>query len=576
MGQVLQGMFYACVNVAFFCSFCLFILLARDVMESQSAVETQAKTPPSINTAPSNARTVQQPSRSAAVPHKSTHSLRGNPIQSHTYQSNAAIATRQVQAVHARSAVQQPSRPVAVPHGSTHSLRGIPLPDQSHTHRSNTAASANATRRAQAAPTEKKAIEIEKYKRQLENDRKFAEQHRANVSSKDSRDLAERQMMTSPHGKAWNFVNAVVKLHKEMEQTIMQDTNMTNTGVTMVEDDALVWLVVRMIKKQQVFKAANIPTTVDLGYHWTQLKNMKMIKKCGLLSERERNELRVQAQHNRSTYGDGIYTSDSHTSHRNSGYGPVCLLVARLKGTTSNLPSDHHATFVNSTNTIVKLPSSDQCVPLLQLLNNQIADRYVTQYQRKVQSIIDSFFSEGFGGLKMPASTAPIAALPRTRARPAALVPNPFTQATSAVPIAAIKSRKSASSGTPAADKTLQYVAPQVLGGNAATGIKTVRAQDVVSTTDCVLCFDPLKGEDVGRIVKCGHEFHESCLLSAMAHSSQCPLCKKNINGPQGKMPDGRMLIRTKSKVSCGGFPQHGSIEIIYTIPSGTQKQYHP
>ena len=548
MGQVLKGMFAACVDAAIFgVKEALFLGAAGIIVFCQ--VDAIKKF-----------------------------------VAEHAAPGNAAST---VVLIHASSVEQQEQQQSAGgAQDSTRSLRGNPLrPLQSHSNQSDTAASANAALQAQKAlaarlARETKALEEKKRKSLLENDRKVAEKLAAEFD-KESKDLAERQMMKSQDGKAWKFVHAVIDLHKSMEQTIMQASQSSNTGVTTVAVDDLVWLARRMMKKQEVFTSTSIPAMVDLGFHWTQPENMKMIKTDGLLSKRERTERQIQAKHNGSAYGDGIYTSDYHTSHRHGGYGPICLLVARLKGTTSSVATDHQATCVNSTNTIVVLRSSDQCVPLLQFTNDLIADTYMLQYQMKVQAIIDSFFNDGVGGLKMPASTVPVVAMPQNRmiAQPAAAAPNPLIRAhrpLSAAPAVNIQPLGVASSRAAQIRTTSRYVAPRVLGGNSATGIQPVPAQAVVSTNDCAICFLSLKNQDAGRIVKCGHEFHDTCLQQAIAHSSKCPLCKKNITDPQGMMPDGSMLIQTKSNVACGGYPLDGTIEIHYNVSSGIQKQYHP
>ena len=86
-------------------------------------------------------------------------------------------------------------------------------------------------------------------------------------------------------------------------------------------------------------------------------------------------------------YGDGIYTSDSHVStHPN--YGPVCLLVARLKGATATVVSD--LTYVSSGVTVLR--SSAQCVPLLQF--NVIRDDLLCQYHEKLEALVDLHFND--------------------------------------------------------------------------------------------------------------------------------------------------------------------------------------
>jgi hypothetical protein len=124
-------------------------------------------------------------------------------------------------------------------------------------------------------------------------------------------------------------------------------------------------------------------------------------------------------------------------------------------------------------------------------------------------------------------------------------------------------------------DKKIQYIAPTELVWKATDHIATLRTHSLLTTHDCPICLDPLKVHEAGQLTKCRHQFHYSCIRAALAHSSQCPLCKANIVEPQGKMPSGEMIIRDKPTLFCKGYASDGTIEIQYSIPSGVQKSYH-
>ncbi|KAJ8269773.1 hypothetical protein COCON_G00123800 [Conger conger] len=98
---------------------------------------------------------------------------------------------------------------------------------------------------------------------------------------------------------------------------------------------------------------------------------------------------------------------------------------------------------------------------------------------------------------------------------------------------------------------------------------------------DCTICMEPLgspsgykgpgvnsvsRGESVGRLVTCGHQYHLQCLVAMYNNgnkdgSLQCPTCK-TIYG-----------VREPLATS---HPDYRTIRIIYNIPPGIQGPEHP
>ncbi len=84
----------------------------------------------------------------------------------------------------------------------------------------------------------------------------------------------------------------------------------------------------------------------------------------------------------------------------------------------------------------------------------------------------------------------------------------------------------------------------------------------------CPICMDSFTNKTK---LKCGHEFCQECIkMSVQSLGSICPVCKEVFEKLEGNQPDGTMTIK-KSRLSLPGYPQRGTIEITYNIPSGVQ-----
>ncbi|XP_056591426.1 E3 ubiquitin-protein ligase DTX3L isoform X2 [Triplophysa dalaica] len=89
----------------------------------------------------------------------------------------------------------------------------------------------------------------------------------------------------------------------------------------------------------------------------------------------------------------------------------------------------------------------------------------------------------------------------------------------------------------------------------------------------CVICMDNIKNK---KKLKCGHEFCKDCIEQAVKHRGEiCPVCQKIFGKIEGNQPYGTMDF-TKNKSRLPGYPDVGTIQISYTISSGTQTIKHP
>lgn len=133
---------------------------------------------------------------------------------------------------------------------------------------------------------------------------------------------------------------------------------------------------------------------------------------------------------------------------------------------------------------------------------------------------------------------------------------------------------------------------------NAATGdlierfTTPVSAEQVatdMSDDDCNICMDKLAGDSsfgddstVGRLSKCGHVFHRSCLRAMMASdaagSIRCPQCKRDHGERRGICPLGRMEYHViPGCAHAQGFPDaRATICVVYRVKNGKQGPEHP
>lgn len=153
----------------------------------------------------------------------------------------------------------------------------------------------------------------------------------------DREDLLERQqlcreaetlMHTSVTGRAWKFVAQVLALHEQYKQSGMLESNFI---VPLATDD-MVFLVEKLIQRQDSFRAKNRPTTVSLGFHFTNPTNLSQIRTDGLLTKQERQDRNINSTFNGSAYGDGVYTAEDVTVGSSGRYGDIGIICACLNG----------------------------------------------------------------------------------------------------------------------------------------------------------------------------------------------------------------------------------------------------
>ncbi|XP_051891383.1 probable E3 ubiquitin-protein ligase DTX2 isoform X2 [Pristis pectinata] len=112
---------------------------------------------------------------------------------------------------------------------------------------------------------------------------------------------------------------------------------------------------------------------------------------------------------------------------------------------------------------------------------------------------------------------------------------------------------------------------------------------------DCIICMEKLsalsgydgmsrtrtiQSDAVGKLARCGHVFHLLCMMAMYENgnkdgSLQCPSCKTIYGEKTGTQPKGRMDIYLLPQ-SLPGYPDTGSIQIVYNIPHGIQGPEHP
>ncbi|MEE6469688.1 hypothetical protein FKM82_008727 [Ascaphus truei] len=111
---------------------------------------------------------------------------------------------------------------------------------------------------------------------------------------------------------------------------------------------------------------------------------------------------------------------------------------------------------------------------------------------------------------------------------------------------------------------------------------------------DCIICMETLttasgytdvsdksiKPTAVGKLNKCGHAFHQLCMLAMYNNgnkdgSLQCPSCKTIYGEKTGIQPKGKMEIFLIPQ-SLPGHHDCGTIHIVYNINQGTQGPEHP
>jgi len=297
----------------------------------------------------------------------------------------------------------------------------------------------------------------------------------------------------------------------------------------------------------------------ELGYHYTDSRNISQIRDKGLMTAAERYSNGVDVAARGAVFGDGIYTANNAKVWRDRG--DIGLVVGRLWGRAVRVPG-----FLDDSQTIeahtivgnkragygnngqlwpaddsqdeVVLRSSGQCLPIVcfdkRLFEHRDGEECVLFIQRALQQILDRLFNVGLekiGTEQLPLASTQHLHLP------------------------------------------LLYTAPTTLGTGVPSNALTPPPACADTDEDCPICFVVLSERPCVALAACGHLFHDDCVQQAFKAKPQCPVCRKAIGEPQGMSPSGEMNVYS-SPVKCAGY-QEGSIDIHYNIPAAPQLSYH-
>lgn len=382
---------------------------------------------------------------------------------------------------------------------------------------------------------------------------------------------------SSPTGRAWNFVASVIRLHQRLLEKASKVSSVGNGWMApaMTRDD-LVIFIERLLHTQVEFRDSGKPYRTDVGYHYTNEKNMSRIKIEGLLSKPERDSRGIVVTHNGSRYGHGIYTANDATSFRGGAFGDVGLLVLRLHGKSGVFPETKNDpsvdTFLEARKMrakILVLRKSCQCVPVLRFDGTKLgfpkAKELLREAHDGVQRIADDFFNNDMD------FCIPQPHRERRGACPAKLAPIFGT----------VQDHRSCSKeATPVKLGSISYKVqdPLKVDGFTHAGVCTVVTRSVY--VKCQACLAPFE-RDFGTVVRlehCWHTMHLVCLKDALTRRIQCPIChheSARTVTPLGAMPSGTMTCTRRPNMICSGHSK-GTLEIQYSFPAGIQASFHP
>ena len=394
---------------------------------------------------------------------------------------------------------------------------------------------------------------------------------------------ARREMKQTHLGKAVTFVQGLVNIQTELQNVTAQHPNFLN----LVARDDIVALAERTFVQQDAYKATGRPFAIDLGFHYTNAKNLESIKMGGLLTKKDRESNNIKARHNGSAYGDGVYTARGPFDTWNQRYGSTGLLVARLQGRTGTCKDDANINTVVTGGSYAVLKTSEQCIALFQFDGKQLKPNEQAQCPsivilkplcEKVQNLINKLLNEGTtlpqspdtrctkvtrinGGIPLPGAAGVNPSRPpgplvvttthkstktMDRARAAIATQQPFFNAAAAT--AALQQASTAAAAPPPAavgnaGNVKVFTFPRVKRSHTHTVTAAPSVAPVVATS----------------------------IASIVYSASMTP----QEFASRGSMPSGSMTAQLKN-IPCAGFSIPQSIMITYTFPQGTQRPYHP
>ncbi|GFH49961.1 hypothetical protein CTEN210_06437 [Chaetoceros tenuissimus] len=328
--------------------------------------------------------------------------------------------------------------------------------------------------------------------------------------------------------------------------------------VTSLDFDELGQQLIRFLHQHAEFKARNVSSFIDIGYHYTKPSCAGSIRSTGL-------KCSVQG-----TFGPGIYTGNNCKAFANRG--SVGLIVLRLQGKTTSTVFDAYSYpygeghMEKSFNTVlgnqhqhkgdhykeVVLQSSSQCVPIIIFdapCSNPFDGRCLNYIHKSLQRMIDGFLNTG------SVLTGPNAGI---------------TEYLNNLPTA----------------KTIRfekyilytYTAPyHLVDGAFMHKLGSIPLWRYDFKQDCPICLGELGSNPyILRSLHCAcvHISHQGCIQKSLEMYPRCPTCKKWVKEPQGNSPSGTMCISIIPD-KCSGYSVD-TIVIHYQMDSGYQKSYHP
>ena len=129
------------------------------------------------------------------------------------------------------------------------------------------------------------------------------------TSTKASARRERKNMEKSSYGRAVIAVQEIIALVVDAKKKY---PILAQYNVDSVSQDDMVFLARQILDLQDEFKAKNLPSYIDIGYHYTNQNSMPHIRTNGLLTKADRESQKVTSMfHDGSVFGDGIYSSES-------------------------------------------------------------------------------------------------------------------------------------------------------------------------------------------------------------------------------------------------------------------------
>ena len=443
-------------------------------------------------------------------------------------------------------------------------------------------------------------------------------QHEEDARSRKADPNKEHTDMTeNKTGRAVLAVQRIIELVRELKMKYP----MYATNIDPVATDDMVYLAERLLERQEEFVQDNIPSHVDIGYHYTNPPNMQAIRTNGMMTKGERKSQRITSSTKHgSVFGDGIYTGNNPKSFRK--YGSIGLLVARLQGNTVKVPYTlQHKTIQANTNTVIGdkmlhlsgthataggavawpktdkyheivLRSSSQCLPMVKFDGSMTAQaqgrQCIKYFQTSLQVILDELFNRKLGtDGHLGNATVPNFSSENLNTSLAAVLPSsansvaPIQSRTGMslnLPIAGVTSKKNTNAfATNIQNQRLKYKAPHCISaGIPSNALIMPPTAAFKGDDDCVICQDSFSNGPCAALSVCNHVFHFNCIQRAFASGKpQCPICRRAVGNPQGKSPSGKMSVSLSKSIRCTSFETFSTIIIKYEMKQSSQRSYH-